>query len=971
MSARRLVLAALTLALAGCAAATTGSPRNGTAAVDTSGAPLAERPTFTLGDRWIRNDGIFELIRVELDHYVFSSSTADELHLSRDLVLARYKHVGSTSLEFTPLPKLQWPLRVGSHGAVAGRFKPRYGEPYHADFAWQVAAWEDVTVPAGTFKAFRIVYRITPRLQSNFGPSQWRTALPSALTLSYWYAPEVRQFVKADGESWIVRFELVAVDPGEREPLTVRVAAPKDQSTILVGTEPILTGRASGGKGVVRVEVTVNGRLVASEAPTGEPRRNIAFTVPLALRDGKNVVIVTATEPGGAKVQEARTIFHTAPPTVRWDGGDTAIRVGQQHVVLAIPLPAGKNVSVVSVAVNDVVADSELAANARDGVVEAQVRLAEGENRVRIRYDLFNEAQIVQDRTIVYDPAAAAPVQVAGRPQRPEDTAAAEEGQRADEARRAEELRQRAEEQRLAEEQHKRAEEQRLADERKRAEEQRLAEEQRKRAEEQRVAEEQRRREEARLAALPPLVVTLSSPRDQARFEQESIGLAGTATGGKGVSRVSIALNGVEVSRQDERTPQRALALSLPVTLREGQNTLVVTATEADGTVSQEVRTVFFERPQPLTVALRFPQDQMRVSDAGSVAAAVVSSSKGVTRTVVSLNGVQIHEQSEKASPRSQLVTVPLRLQPGVNVVAVSATDAAGVNRQEVRTVFFDPPQALAASPAAPAAPAQRWAVVIGVGHYEHPSIPRLRYSVADAESVYETLVGVAGFKKEHVLLMTDKSDKKPTLKNIKWALGTFLARSAHKDDTVLIFFAGHGAPETDPRGLERDGLAKYLIPADAEEDDLYSSALPMDELHTIFNRIEAERIVAFLDACYSGAAGGRTFAARKTRAAGIDDQFLERLTRSKGRAIITASRPSEVSIELPELGHGIFTYYLVNGLKGAADLNGDGIISLQELYEYVEQQVSTKSRAVGGNQHPVMKGEMEGVLPLAKAPGR
>jgi len=128
---------------------------------------------------------------------------------------------------------------------------------------------------------------------------------------------------------------------------------------------------------------------------------------------------------------------------------------------------------------------------------------------------------------------------------------------------------------------------------------------------------------------------------------------------------------------------------------------------------------------------------------------------------------------------------------------------------------------------------------------------------------------------------------------------------------------------------------------------------------------------VAFLDACYSGAAGGRTFAAKRTRAGTVDDQFLERLTRSKGRAIVTASRTSEVSIELPELGHGIFTYYLVNGLKGAADLNRDGIISLQELYEYVEQQVSTKSRAVGGNQHPVMKGELEGVLPLAKVGGK
>jgi uncharacterized caspase-like protein len=86
---------------------------------------------------------------------------------------------------------------------------------------------------------------------------------------------------------------------------------------------------------------------------------------------------------------------------------------------------------------------------------------------------------------------------------------------------------------------------------------------------------------------------------------------------------------------------------------------------------------------------------------------------------------------------------------------------------------------------------------------------------------------------------------------------------------------------------------------------------------------------------------------------------------------IVTASRSSEVSIELPELGHGIFTHYLVQGLKGTADLDRDGIVSLQELYQYLEQEVSRKSRAVGGNQHPVMKGEMEGLLPLAKVGGR
>jgi uncharacterized caspase-like protein len=238
---------------------------------------------------------------------------------------------------------------------------------------------------------------------------------------------------------------------------------------------------------------------------------------------------------------------------------------------------------------------------------------------------------------------------------------------------------------------------------------------------------------------------------------------------------------------------------------------------------------------------------------------------------------------------------------------------------------------------------------------------------VPDAEGLYQILIGPAGFKQEHVLLLTDRTERKPTLRNIKWALGTFLARSAKKDDTVFIFFAGHGAPEVDQQGVERDGLAKYLVPIDAEPDDLYSTALPMDELQTIFNRIEAERVVVFLDACYSGAAGGRTFASKKTRAMNVDDLFLERLTRSKGRAILTASRPAEVSLELPELGHGVFTYYLIEGLKGAADLNHDGIVSLQELYEYLEQQVTQKARSVGGNQHPVMKGELEGVLPLVK----
>jgi hypothetical protein len=348
----------------------------------------------------------------------------------------------------------------------------------------------------------------------------------------------------------------------------------------------------------------------------------------------------------------------------------------------------------------------------------------------------------------------------------------------------------------------------------------------------------------------------------------------------------------------------------------------------------------------------------------------VVTSSRGVDDVTVTLNGVEVLRQSDAAHPPSLVVEAPIALREGANTIVLTARDADGAIRQEVRTVTLE----RGAAPApAPPAPARRegYAVIVGVGRYEHPSIPPLAFAVADAEAMHRVLTTAGGFKPDNVVLLTDRTERKPTLRNVKHALGTFLARSAGKDDTVIVYFAGHGAPEVDPRGIERDGLAKYLIPRDADPEDLFSTALPMDDLQAIFGRIEAERVVVFLDACYSGAAGGRTFAARRTRATAVDDLFLERLTRSRGRAIVTASRPSEVSVELPELGHGIFTYYLTEGLRGAGDLNRDGIVTLQELYEYVEQQVVRKARAVGGNQHPVMKGEIEGILPLTKVRAR
>ena len=769
--------------------------------------PSAERPTYALGDKWIRNDGAFELVRIEGDEYVFAAGPRQEVRLSRNLGVSRVMS-GRGTVEFSPALDLDWPLRVGASGAAKGQWSTPRSEGWRGiRVGWRVEAYEDLSLPAGAIKAFRIAYALS------LGGSRGQRSI------TLWYAPEAHRFVRASSPD-VVGFNYVVVSLERPEPLTVALAAPGEGARTAAAEAP-LRGKVTSDSGVTRVVVTVNGVEVHRQDERAAPKE-VPLALVLKLREGRNVVLVSATDAGGETRQEARTFVYEPP------------------VAAAAPAPPAPA-----------------------------------------------------------PPPAAAPPPPPSRPA------------------------------------------------------------------------------VARPAPPPagpptPLAVQLASPADQLRVEYDTIALAGVVTSGKGVTRVLVTLNGTEVSRAEEAVPRARVALNASLTLREGRNTLVVTAAEADGTVAQEVRSVSYARRAPLTVELRYPDDGARLAEAATVVVGAAASSKGLAKVSVTLNGAEVlpAEQAPRAGQTSISLTVPVTLRGGANVIVVSATDGEGQVRQVVRSVAYQPP-VVAAAPAVPAAPAkpepQRWAVVIGVGRYESPDVPPLTYAVADAEAMYRVLTGPGGFAKDRVLLLTDKTEKKPTLRNVKWALGTFLARSAGKDDVVLIYFAGHGAPEVDQRGLERDGLAKYLVPADADPDDLFSSALPMDDIQTIFSRIEAERVVTFIDACYSGAAGGRTFASKKTRATNLDDLFLERLTRAKGRAIVTASRPSEVSIELPELGHGLFTYYLARGLEGAGDLNRDGIVTLQELYEYVEQQVSRKARAVGGKQNPAMKGELEGSLPLVK----
>lgn len=248
----------------------------------------------------------------------------------------------------------------------------------------------------------------------------------------------------------------------------------------------------------------------------------------------------------------------------------------------------------------------------------------------------------------------------------------------------------------------------------------------------------------------------------------------------------------------------------------------------------------------------------------------------------------------------------------------------------------------------------QAFAVIIGVANYADPMIPTLRYTVNDAQAVYELLTDpqYGGFKKENVKLLLDQQ---ATVQNIKSAIGSWLPKVTPEDATVVIFFAGHGAPEQGQT---------YWLTHEAEINDLYASALSNDEIAQMLSRIKTERVLTFLDCCYSAATINRTVG---TRDLITDDPFKE--FRGRGRITITASDGKQLSVEDATVQHGIFTNRLIEGLKGRADKNQDGMVLVEEAWDYVKHKVIEDAKRLGHTQEPTFSGTFTSSIPLSRNP--
>ena len=230
------------------------------------------------------------------------------------------------------------------------------------------------------------------------------------------------------------------------------------------------------------------------------------------------------------------------------------------------------------------------------------------------------------------------------------------------------------------------------------------------------------------------------------------------------------------------------------------------------------------------------------------------------------------------------------------------------------------------------------------IGNNYPDSKQELRFAVADALSMKEVLLNkdICGFDEVEESIDGTFVDARIKIEKI--------LKNANHDDLVFIYFSGHGKKHLD------NGLR--LLFKDAKEDYPLATSLNFDYINRCMRYPSLKSVIIVLDCCYSGVAGIK----------GDDlEEALSNYSSGSGTVILTSTGliGSPKAKEDIELKHGVFTNYLLEGLEnGGADEDEDGLIYVNDLYEYARSRTIKRS-----SQSPILKTQIEGKILIAKNP--
>ena len=237
-------------------------------------------------------------------------------------------------------------------------------------------------------------------------------------------------------------------------------------------------------------------------------------------------------------------------------------------------------------------------------------------------------------------------------------------------------------------------------------------------------------------------------------------------------------------------------------------------------------------------------------------------------------------------------------------------------------------------------------ALIIGVSDYENTSAKAI-FADSDAMVFRDYASEKLGIPDNRIkTLVNDSADIREFLLSTQ----NWLSRSVKQDQTdVYVFFAGHGLASD-------DGQNMYLLPYDGSPELLDRTAILRDELFSDIATANPRSVTVFLDTCYSGSTRGSEMliAARPILLKAKESAVPE------GFTVFTAAAGDETAKPLEEAKHGLFSYFLMKGMEGDADTNGDKQITAGELHTYVISNVVQQS---SGTQTPELQGDTDRVL--------
>jgi len=463
-----------------------------------------------------------------------------------------------------------------------------------------------------------------------------------------------------------------------------------------------------------------------------------------------------------------------------------------------------------------------------------------------------------------------------------------------------------------------------------------------------------------------PVRIALYSPRDGQRTTQGQADLRGQILG-DGTTNTTVLLNGQQVATG----PQ----FNQSVDLKMGENIVTVDVTDSQGKTFQQTSTITRVNPSkvPLLVEITSPANGETVADATIDLTGQTIGAKEAKDVLVTINGVQTRDLKLVRKVKKNQIRKQLHLAPGENQIQIVAVAADGTRSEPYQLTII---RQLANSGTSREDKAaidddlsekyNKYAVIIGIGDYVDPGIPDLTYGSVDAKAIHQKMIDPAagGVPASNVKALFDQD---ATLANIRQAIGEWLPKQAKANDLVFMYYSGHGGVMPDESGEEPDGRRKFIIPHDANLEQMDKTALRNNELSLMLDRIAVNKFVFVMDCCFSGGqVKDNTIKSVSPANTPIGTDIYGQLS-AAGRVVISASQPDQVSFESAKLKHGIFTYHLLEALKGKADMDTDNMVNLLETYMYVQREVSEAARNLGQVQQPKLMGNISGSIVLSK----